>query len=655
MQKALAAAVLGLQLCVGAGAAPLEAGIQRKVREATFEVVMPKPAQESVTYDKPWQELLPYPVRADKYVSMGTAFAIGPNQYVTAMHVLVAAFGDARGEPLLRDAGGNLYAIAQVTKGSTDQDFAVFTLARPPERAAFLALNDKPELNGTVYAVGNALGEGVVMREGNYTSDTPEEDSGRWKWMRFSAPISGGNSGGPLVDAEGRVIGIVRAMRTSENTLNIAVPAALVKTAPEGVVSVDTRAATGLPFFDKTRAGRFKASIPTPKRFAELAAAYMQAVDEFNLTQLRGLVADTASDTFPRGTGSDRLLHGIYERAAPGIVVQGGNGNWMIAQPTYTRLDLGREGWQDSTNFKGFLVFHRHKPDGVDQAAWYSDPQMARDVVLKASPASIHVGTENAKLLSLGAPAEDTLFTDTWGRVWQVRAWHVTTWFGSDWLIEFDLPVPDGSVGFETRVPSLGRNGQIERMKLLTGFFAASYEGKLSQWEQFLSQRPLLPKALAGPVLQVDYGRSLAFDDRRVAFTYGPELQKIAPDSRLRLDFAFMPDPAGALLDIAGIANYNAEGRTEVDVFRHVAPAETGSEAAKTEWGRRLHHAHPYDAVATTANDRQVISTVHGAPDAEPAPEVLYTFQYRAENGTPQEQMKAKLDLLMRQAKVNEH
>ncbi|WP_422018511.1 S1 family peptidase [Roseateles sp.] len=646
--------VLALQFCVGAFASPLEAGIQRKVRDATFEVVLPKPAQESVTYDKPWQELIPYQARSDKYVSMGTAFAIGPNLYATAMHVLIAAFGDSRGEPMLRDANGSLYPIAQITKGSTDQDFAVFTLAKPPDQAAFLELNDKPELNETVYAVGNALGEGVVMREGNYTSDTPEEESGRWKWMRFSAPISGGNSGGPLIDARGRVIGLVRAMRTSENTLNIAVPAALVKSAPDHVVSADSRAVAGFAVFDKTRAGRFKADIPAPKRFAELAAAYMKAVDDFNAGQLRGLLADNANETFPRGSGSERLLHGLYERSAPAIVVQNGNGNWTFTQPSYTRLDLGREGWQDSANFKGYLVFHRHKPDDINQARWYADAQMAREVVLKASPATIHINAENAKVVSMGAPTEDSLFTDTWGRVWQMRVWHVTTWFGSDWLVEFDLPVPDGSVGFESRVSTLGRNFQIERMKLLTGFFAASYEGKLSQWDGFLSQKPLLPKALAASVLHVDYGRSFAFDDRHVAFSYGPELQKIDQGSRLRLDFAFTREPAGALLDIAGIVAYNADEKTEVDVFRHGTPAEAGSEAAKTEWRKRIHHAHPYDAVALTANGRQIISTIYGVADAQPDPDVLYTFQYRAETGTPQEQMKAKLDLLMQQAKVNE-
>lgn len=646
--------ILGLQFSPSASAAPLEASIQRKVREATFEVVVPKPVKESITYDKPWQDLIPYQVRSDKYVPIGTAFAIGSSHYVTAMHVLFAALGDSRGEPMLRDAGGNIYPIANIIKGSADQDFVVFTLAKAPERPAALDSEERPELNETVYAVGNALGEGIVVREGNYISDTPEEESDRWKWMRFSAPISGGNSGGPLVDARGNVIGIVRAMRTSENTLNFAVPIGLVAKAPDNVVTADSRVVTGFVVFDKTRTAQFKTAVPSPKTFADFSAAYMKAVDEFNAAQLHGLLADNANQMFPRGSGSEAVLHGLYERSAPGVVVQNGNGNWIVAPLRYSRLDLGHEGWQDATNFKGIVVFHRRKPDDIDQARWYSDPQLAKELVLKSSPSTIHVNAETAKIVSLGRPDEDMPFTDTWGRVWQVRAWHVTTWFTSDWLVEFDLPVPDGSVGFESRLSTLGRNGQLERMKLLTGFVAVSYEGKFSQWNRFLSQQSLMPKQLANPVLHIDYGHSFAFDDRRVAFSYGPELQRIDGDSRLRLDFGFIPDAGGAVLDIAGIATYNSEDRTETRVFRHGVPAEGASENAKKEWNKRLRHDHPYDAVAVTVNDKQLISTTYGTTEVQTVPAVLYTFQFRAEGGTSQDAMKAKLDLLTRQAKVSE-
>ena len=651
--------LFGMQLAWVVSAAPLDSTIQRRVREATFEVVIPKPTKQTVTYDKPWEELIPFQVRSDKFVSVGTAFSVGTSRYVTAMHVLFGAVGDREREPMLRDAEGNIYPIAKIVKGSVDQDFVVFTLAKAPQKPAALDMEAEPELNETVYAVGNALGEGVVMREGNYVSDTPEEESGRWKWQRFSAPISGGNSGGPLVDAKGNVIGVVRAMRTSENTLNFSVPIGLVMNSPEGLVTADSRAVSNFFVFDKTKTARFKADIPLPKSFAEFSAAYVKALDEFNAEQLRGLLAENASEIFPHGASSERLLHGIYERSAPGVVEKGNNGFWSIGQLNFSRLDLGHEGWQDSANYKGISIFHRRKPDDVEASKWYADPQVAKDLVFKSSPATIHVGGENAKIVSMGKPEEDTTFTDVWGRVWQLRIWHATSSFSSEWLAEFDLPVPDGTVGFATQLSPVIRSAQLERMKLLTGFIAVSYEGKLSQWDDFLKQKSLLPKQLAYPVFHIDYGRRFTFDDPRLAFSYGPDFLKIEQDSRMRLDFAFIPSGAtggvSAVLDIAGLATYNSDDKTEAGIFRHGAPGASATEAARKDWTKRLHHEHPYDAVSRLVSDKQAISAVYGSPDVEPAPQVLYTFQYRAESSTTQDVMKAKLELLMHDAKVKEH
>ena len=42
-------------------------------------------------------------------------------------------------------------------------------------------------------------------------------------------------------------------------------------------------------------------------------------------------------------------------------------------------------------------------------------------------------------------------------------------------------------------------------------------------------------------------------------------------------------------------------------------------------------------------------------PDATTQPDVLYTFVYRADTGTPQDVMKKKLDLFMKDARVTEH
>jgi len=65
------------------------------------------------------------------------------------------------------------------------------------------------KLDEVVFAVGNALGEGVVIRDGLLNIETPENQDGRWNCCASPPPHRHGNSGGPLLDAEGRVLGVV--------------------------------------------------------------------------------------------------------------------------------------------------------------------------------------------------------------------------------------------------------------------------------------------------------------------------------------------------------------------------------------------------------------------------------------------------------------
>ncbi|HWC00204.1 MAG TPA: hypothetical protein VG672_26025, partial [Bryobacteraceae bacterium] len=79
----LAASALGWT--GAAGAESMDARLLKKVRAATFEVVIPKPSDDGITYEKPRPyDLLPYQYRNDKYFSVGTAFEISGHRFVTA-------------------------------------------------------------------------------------------------------------------------------------------------------------------------------------------------------------------------------------------------------------------------------------------------------------------------------------------------------------------------------------------------------------------------------------------------------------------------------------------------------------------------------------------------------------------------------------------
>jgi len=78
---------------------------------------MKKPEKDPLTYEKPLPlELLPYMERTDAYQSVGTAFALGNNTYVTAAHVLLAGIDSQYGSPSLRRADGSVYTIDRILK-----------------------------------------------------------------------------------------------------------------------------------------------------------------------------------------------------------------------------------------------------------------------------------------------------------------------------------------------------------------------------------------------------------------------------------------------------------------------------------------------------------------------------------------------------------
>ena len=141
---------------------------------------------------------------------------------------------------VLRGKDGKTWKITSVTKFATDRDFICFDAENfTADKNAGLSVAPDAALNSAVFSVGNALGEGIVIRNGVLTSRTPEQENGEWQWLRFSAAASTGNSGGPLVTEKGDVLGII-AMKSQNENLNYALPFAETKNVADntGVVHI---------------------------------------------------------------------------------------------------------------------------------------------------------------------------------------------------------------------------------------------------------------------------------------------------------------------------------------------------------------------------------------------------------------------------------
>ena len=175
----------------------------------------------------------------------GTGFFIGPEgenpQYiVTNCHVLEEFIlaGKALG-------GGELHILyekddeeeAYLVDYDAEKDVAVLRLAEPTDKRVSLLLKEPPEssLGSEVYAVGYPLAADVTVQAvtsfsqkdatvttGSISRFLTESGTGR-KLLQTDAALSGGNSGGPLIDGTGAVIGINTAGSNLDQNLFYAV------------------------------------------------------------------------------------------------------------------------------------------------------------------------------------------------------------------------------------------------------------------------------------------------------------------------------------------------------------------------------------------------------------------------------------------------
>jgi len=663
---ALAVAVFFLCLTGCAGfseTTPREASLGSRVldaiSDAVYEVVVPKPTKDSLQYEKPLpMDLIPYSIRTDKYYSIGTAFAISPTEFVSAAHVMNLGGGSQFKEVFLRDREGKVYSIEKVVKYSKNRDFIVFSL-RNGKAKKFLPVNQTPRLNQKVYAVGNALGEGIVIRDGLYTSDTPEEEAGEWKWIRFSAAASPGNSGGPLLDQSGKVIGIVLRKSPSEN-LNYGVPIVEVLHADKDVAVLQTKVRYFLDNMDMTKRETLKKEIHLPKTYQELDSELNAIMAQFTAKLLKDLLAENRDKIFPRGPGSTRMFYKSYNAVFPHLIVKGRDGNWDAYYPKETRdADLGNDGRLTYGTLGGTTFLHLRKPDDVSLEGFYGDSKLFMDLILKGLGRYRQIGPENIKITSMGRALESYRFTDSYGRIWMVNTW--LSEYDDRKVATFSLPVPGGCIVM-MRTDQTGNidQGDVPDLKVLSDFIYVSYSGTFKEWQEFLAMKDLLPSLFSTLEVQMEKDKVFRFKSERLSLSYGPDVMKISDKSSLQVDFSYHPEEGRTVWDVNGMMiteeKYN---QLSYVVYRMMKPPRELGDQYQSNWENMVERKFPFNRSAYHKDKITLISTIYNGngisgKDEALSSSVLYTVGFVKQGNVDQKEMESKLDVFMRNLVIYE-
>jgi tetratricopeptide (TPR) repeat protein len=161
--------------------------------------------------------VLTYDIKGEPLIS-GTGFFIRPGEVVTNMHVIRGA---RRVEIHTLDGKGRTYPVTGALAIDEEADLALLKVELPLERFRPLTFaGTLPEEGEQVFVIGNPLRLEGSVSDGIVSAVREVPDLGRI--IQITAPVSHGNSGSPLLNMRGQVIGIVTVKVTNGQNINLA-------------------------------------------------------------------------------------------------------------------------------------------------------------------------------------------------------------------------------------------------------------------------------------------------------------------------------------------------------------------------------------------------------------------------------------------------
>jgi len=154
----------------------------------------------------------------------GSGFFLRPGQVVTNLHVVRGA---TRGEIKTLDGKGKVYPIAGAIAVDEEGDLALLSVDMPaaPARSSELA-TELPDEGEGIFVIGNPLKLEGSVSDGIVSAVREVPNS--YRIIQITAPISHGNSGSPVFNLRGQVLGVVTVKVTNGQNINLAIAAARV-------------------------------------------------------------------------------------------------------------------------------------------------------------------------------------------------------------------------------------------------------------------------------------------------------------------------------------------------------------------------------------------------------------------------------------------
>jgi len=617
------------------------------VQNAVFEVVWDKPIEDPTVYEKnlDW-DLVPFNIRNDKFWSIGTAFAISPTELVTAFHVINLSFESmVYPKYYIRDSKGNVYEVDQVTGASNEKDYLIFTV-KGKTFDQFFEFTKNFKIGDTVFSIGNALGEGVVVRNGLILGTVPEEDSGRWNLLKSSADGNPGNSGGPLVTPDGKVVAVVSALR--ENIL-YSVPAEVVLGGSRSVLPYRFKHSFGhLILFSKTLNNTFEFQAKLPDTYTAARKSIREAYNSFYDNSMETLFKEAPE--YLSGPNNAYLLYSSLSSTFPEFsFVDPDDDEWTLTNLNKSKKSypLDDDGRLYHYSIDGVNFYKIKRPLSISVEKISTDPKYIMDLILRNIRTERTLWRNNKyRILSYGEPSSGGSFRDTLGRTWLTAYWVIG--FEDEVQIMYILPMPNGPVIVTTNPDtSFLRDYEWDLHKICDHLFAA-YDGSFDEWNNFIALKQFIPDFLK------DIRFAWKSGEESFSFSSGPwsiNSDKQVFDWNARSELFLAP----TWYKISGklefgirkvILSRDQRDKESFILHRNIKPDPKLGTNVMENWNDLVAQKHPFDekAVLVPKDNNGFIGTILKA--RRPNPDALFALYLSMENPENEENLSRRFRAL---------
>jgi hypothetical protein len=155
-------------------------------------------------------------------ISLGSGFLVEPGIIATNIHVIENS-ESGYVKPIFDN---EKYEINGILATDEKNDLALLKISK--SNFDIVELNNKNDISigDEIYAVGNPSGLEGTFSKGNISSIRDINGS---RILQVTAPISSGSSGGPILNIDGKVIGVTVATIKGGQNLNFAIPVSYLK------------------------------------------------------------------------------------------------------------------------------------------------------------------------------------------------------------------------------------------------------------------------------------------------------------------------------------------------------------------------------------------------------------------------------------------